>query len=134
MAHYALLNENNIVIQVITGVDENEIQTDIDGTQVGGSTEAWEEFYASRPWLGAVSCKRTSYNKTIRKNYAGVGFIYDEERDAFIPPKPYNSWILNEETCQWECPIPYPIVDSGGYEQYIWDENSTSWLLLPPSD
>lgn len=134
MAHYALLNENNVVIQVITGVDEDIVQVDINGIEVGGSSEAWEEFYASRPWLNAVSCKRTSYNKTIRKNYAGIGFTYDKERDAFIPPKPYNSWILNEEICQWEAPIPYPVIEENSDENYIWDENTTSWLLLPPSN
>lgn len=126
MAHYALLNENNEVINVITGVDENIIQTDIDGTQVGGSTEAWEEFYVSRPWLNAVSCKRTSYNENIRKNYASIGYKYDSVRDAFIPPKPFNSWILNEETCKWESPIPKP---TDGQE-YYWDEEVTSWMLL----
>lgn len=126
MAHYALLNENNEVINVITGIDENIIQTDIDGTQVGGSTEAWEEFYASRPWLNAAYCKRTSYNENIRKNYASIGYKYDSIRDAFIPPKPFNSWILNEETCKWESPIPKP---TDGQE-YYWDEEVTSWMLL----
>jgi len=105
MAHYALLDENNEVVQVITGVDEHIVQTDTDGTQIGGSTEAWEEFYASRPWLNAASCKRTSYNGNIRKNYAGIGSTYDAERDAFIPPKPEiegKTFILDEETCQWK--------------------------------
>ena len=95
MAHYALLDENNIVIQVITGVDENIIQTDLDGTQVGGSSEAWEEFYATRHWLNAKSCKRTSYNNKIRKQFAGIGFLYDPVNDVFIAPKPFNSWLLD---------------------------------------
>jgi hypothetical protein len=102
MAHYALLNETNEVIEVITGVDENITQIDIDGTEVGGSSEAWEEFYATRPWLNAISCKRTSYNGNIRKNYAGIGYLYDPIRDAFIPPKPEGDWVLNEDTCLWE--------------------------------
>ena len=123
MAHYALLNKDNVVIEVITGVDEDIIQTDLDGTQVGGSSEAWEQFYASQPWLNAVLCKRTSYNGNIRKNYAGIGYTYDESKDAFIPPKPYDSWILNEDTCQWESPIPYP-TDGGMYK---WNENNQIW-------
>ena len=83
MAHYALLNENNIVINVITGVDENIIQTDLDGTQVGGTSEAWETFYATRPWLNATYCKRTSYNGNIRGKYAGIGMTYDPATDTF---------------------------------------------------
>ena len=134
MAHYALLDENNVVIEVITGVDENEIQIDIDGTEVGGSSESWEEFYATRPWLNATLCKRTSYNGNIRKNYAGIGYVYDPVRDAFIPPKQFESWILNEETCLWQAPVPYPTLEEGSDEVYIWDENSISWLLLPPSN
>lgn len=126
MAHYALLDANNIVINVITGVDENITQIDLDGTIVGGSSEAWEQFYATRAWLNAASCKRTSYNGNIRKNYAGVGYAYDEVRDAFIPPKPYPSWILNEETCLWEAPIPYP---NDGV-MYEWDEEAGDWLAI----
>ena len=122
MAHYALLDENNIVIQVITGVDENIIQTDSDGTQVGGSSEAWEEFYATRPWFNAVGCKRTSYNGNIRKNYAGPGMTYDTVRDAFIAPKPYASWVLNETTCQWNAPKPYP---SDLSKIWVWNESRT---------
>jgi hypothetical protein len=123
MAHYALLDENNTVINVITGVDENIIQTDLDGTQVGGSSEAWETFYATRPWLNAASCKRTSYNSNIRKNYAGIGYIYDATRDAFIPPKPFNSWVLDEATCRWQAPTPYPTDN----KFYYWSEDELSW-------
>lgn len=126
MAHYAFINENNEVVKVITGVDENIIQTDIDGTQVGGSSEAWEEFYASRPWFVGLKCKRTSYNGNIRKNYAGIGYTYDEARDAFIPPKPFDSWILNEETCLWEAPSPMP--NDG--KIYSWDESTLSWIEI----
>jgi hypothetical protein len=123
MAHYALLDENNIVTNVITGVDENETQTDLDNTVVGGNSEAWEEFYRTRPWFNAAACKRTSYNNNIRKNYAGIGYTYDEERDAFISPKPFASWVLNEETCQWESPIPMP---NDGLI-YSWDEENSNW-------
>ena len=122
MAHYALLN-GNTVVQVITGVHENETQQDTDGSIVGGSSEAWESFYASRPWFSGLTCKRTSYNGNYRKNYAGVGYTYDAERDAFIPPKPYPSWVLNEDTCRWDSPTPYP---TDG-KQYVWNENKREW-------
>ena len=103
MAHYALLNENNIVINVITGVDENIIQTDLDGTQVGGSSEAWEQFYATRHWLNATFCKRTSYNGNIRGNFAGIGYEYWEEYDLFMPTKCHDEAVINQETAKWDC-------------------------------
>ena len=112
MAHYAFLDESNIVTEVIVGIDETELIE-------GKDPEVW---YGE--FRGQV-CKRTSYNGNIRKNYAGIGFIYDEEKDAFIPPKPYSSWILNEDTCQWEPPISMPEDDNF----YIWDEVSTSWSI-----
>ena len=121
MAHYALLDENNVVIQVITGVDENIIQTDLDGTQVGGSSEAWEEFYATRPWLNATSCKRTSYNNNIRKQYAGIGYTYDAVNDVFIAPKPFASWLL-DENFDWQPPTPRP----EGIGWY-WNEEELTW-------
>lgn len=140
MAHYAFLDENNIVTEVITGVNEDVTQIDLDGTEVGGSSEAWETFYGN--FRGQV-CKRTSINtfagKRIdletyelteepgfRKNYAGIGYTYDESRDAFIMPKPFNSWTLNEETCQWNPPVPRPEDDN----DYIWNEESGSWNLI----
>ena len=125
MAHYAVIH-NGIVVQVITGVDENMTQIDTDGTVVGGSTEAWEAFYAAQPWHAHCIVRRTSYNALtggFRKNYAGIGFTWDEDRDAFIPPKPYPSWVLNETTCRWESPIPYP---SDG-QNYWWNENQQAW-------
>lgn len=122
MAHYAFLNENNIVVEVIVGVDENITQVDFDGSNVGGSSNAWEIWYSN---FRGMKCKRTSYNSTIRKNYAGIGFYYDEIRDAFIPPKPFPSWILNEDTCLWDSPIPYP--NDGN--NYIWNEEIVNWEL-----
>lgn len=86
MAHYALLNTENVVVQVITGVDENSTQTDIDGTVVGGSTEAWEAFYAAQPWHEGLTCKRTSYNGNFRGVYAQVGYTYDPTDDMFVAP------------------------------------------------
>lgn len=106
MAHYALLNLQNVVIDIITGVDENISQIDVDGTQVGGSTEAWENFYQTRPWFEGLRCKRTSYNARgggYRKNYAGIGYTYDENRDAFIPQQCHPDCLLDESTCLWDC-------------------------------
>ena len=126
MAHYALLNADNEVISVITGVDEWITQTDTDGTLVGGTSTAWETFYAAQPWHGAVSCKRTSYNANIRKNYAGIGYTYDTARDAFISPQPYASWVLDEATCWWGAPVAMP--SAGG--PWAWDEDTESWVAV----
>jgi hypothetical protein len=95
MAHYAFLDDNNIVTEVISGIDETELIEGLD-------TETW---YGN--FRGQV-CKRTSYNGKIRKNYAAIGFSYDSERDAFIAPKPDNTWILDEETCRWMDPNEEP--------------------------
>ena len=89
MAHYAFIDENNIVTEVITGIDETELIEGLD-------PEIW---YGQ---LRGQICKRTSYNGNIRKNYAGVGNTYDETRDAFIPPKPRLDAVFNEDTCRWE--------------------------------
>lgn len=124
MAHYALLDENNTVISVITGVDENVIQTDLDGTQVGGSTEAWEQFYLTKHWLNAAGCKRTSYNKNIRKQYAGIGYTYDPTNDVFIAPQPFASWSL-DNNFDWQPPTPRP----EGIK-WSWDENTLSWIEI----
>jgi hypothetical protein len=121
MAHYAFLNTNNIVTEVIVGVDENIIKTNTDGSQVGGSSEAWEQYYGN---IKHQVCKRTSYNGNYRKNYAGIGFTYDNERDAFIPLKPFESWVLDEDTCQWTAPIPMP----GDGKDYSWFEPNQQWI------
>ena len=113
MAHYAFLDNNNIVTEVIVGIDETELIEGLD-------PETW---YGN--FRGQV-CKRTSYNGNIRKNYAGIGFKYDEARDAFIPPKPFESWLLNESTCLWEAPTSYP---TDG-EFYKWVEEDLNWQLL----
>lgn len=137
MAHYAILDSNNIVTQVITGKDE------------GGDID-WEVYYGE---IHNATCKRTSYNtiggvhytreatdvngiqnlivsddqtKAYRKNYAGIGYKYDAIIDAFIEPKPYESWILNEETCMYESPIPYPDNDN----RYDWNEETQTWDLI----
>jgi len=125
MAYYAFLDENNIVTEVIVGKDESNFN--------------WEQQYSS--FRGQV-CKRTSYNTyggvhnkggiPFRKNYAGIGYTYDEDRDAFIPPKPFNSWILNEDTCLWEAPVAMPEltqeqIDNKNY--YTWNEQILNWEI-----
>jgi hypothetical protein len=127
MAHYAFLDENNIVVQVIAGVDENITQKDENGKSVGGSSEKWESFYSSLPWFNGLVCKRTSYNGNYRKNYAGIGFTYDPVRDAFISPQPFPSWTLNEETCKWQAPYLPPQDDKA----YNWNEETLSWVEVP---
>jgi hypothetical protein len=112
MAHYAFLDENNIVTEVIPGRHEYEI---VDGIS------DWEAWYGE--FRGQV-CKRTSYNNNYRKNYAGVGFYFDEDRNAFIPPKPFESWILDEDTCQWQAPVDYPTDGP----MYTWDEETQNWV------
>jgi len=114
MAHYAFLDENNIVTEVITGRDEWEV--------VEGISD-WETYYGN---LRGQRCVRTSYNANIRKNYAGISFRYDDDLDAFIPPQPFPSWILDEETAQWEAPIPYP----DGDLMYSWNEDITDWEAI----
>jgi hypothetical protein len=117
MAHYAFLNSDNIVTEVIVGIDETELIEGLD-------PETW---YGN--FRGQV-CKRTSANGNIRKNYAGQGYFYDAERDAFIPPKPYDSWLLDEETCKWEAPVPYP---TDGFT-YYWNEENVDWKLADFSE
>ena len=123
MAHYAFINSENIVVEVITGVNETETQTDTDGTVVGGSAEAWESFYASQPWHAGFTCKRTSYNGNIRKQYAGIGFSYDAVADVFISPQPYPSWTL-DSSHDWQPPTPKP-EDLDG--EFSWNESTLSW-------
>lgn len=105
MSHWAEIDENNIVLRVLVGNNSEPDEGEAFMKSLGGN------------WI------KTSYNGTFRKNFAGIGMLYDVERDAFIPSKPYASWILNEETCQWEAPIPYP-TDGIMYE---WDEEITDW-------
>jgi hypothetical protein len=123
MEHYAFIDENNIVTEVIVGVDKDITQINLDGTEIGGSSEAWEIWYEN---FRGQTCRRTSYNGNFRKNYAGIGYYYDEQRDAFIPPKPYPSWVLNEFSSLWESPIPYPNDDN----VYMWNENTQTWDLI----
>ena len=112
MAHYAFLNADSVVTEVITGMHETEL---IEGLL----PETW---YGN--FRGQV-CKRTSYNNNIRYNYAGIGYTYDTARDAFIAPQPYASWVLDEATCRWEAPVAMP---SEGL--WMWDEATVSWVAV----
>lgn len=118
MAHFAKLDENNIVLAI--NVVNNDVIT-VNGVE---SEQAGIEFLTNL--YGHSAWKQTSYNGTIRKNYAGVGYSYDESRDAFIQPKPYNSWVLNESSCQWESPIPHP--NDG--KHYVWFELNQQWIEI----
>jgi len=115
MAHYAELDANNQVLRVL--VIPNEVEpTEQDGIAY------LEQLFGGGTW------RKTSYNGNIRKNYAGRGYQYDEYRDAFIAPKPFPSWLFNEETCRWYPPKPYP--DPTGHDVYRWDEITTNWVLM----
>ena len=113
MSHWAELDENNQVIRVTVG-DNNDPN--------GDEGYKWLIDNLGGRWV------KTSYNATIRKHFAGVGFSFDEERDAFIPPKPFESWLLDEETCLWQAPISYPDASEG--EVYIWNEETLDWDLV----
>jgi hypothetical protein len=124
MAYFAKLGTGNIVENVIS--INNTVITDVNGIeqeQLG--VDFINKLYNTRDvW------KQTSYNNNIRKNYAGVGYTYDQARDAFIPPRTYNSWILNENTCRWEAPIPSPtsyINEENKLVQFRWNENILNW-------
>jgi hypothetical protein len=113
MAHFAEIDENGVVLRVLVVPDAEE--------------NRGQEFLADDLGLGGTWVQ-TSYNARIRKNYAGIGMSYDSERDAFIAPKPYESWILNEDTCQYEAPTPRP--DSVDGEIWTWNEENLEWELL----
>ena len=118
MAHFAEIDQNNTVLRVI--VVENKDTSTPDGTEVESIGVAFCQRLFGGNWV------KTSYNGNIRKNYAGVGYTYDSGRDAFILPKPFNSWVLNENTCQWEAPTPMP---TDG-KKYSWNEATTSWVEI----
>jgi hypothetical protein len=118
MAHYAIIR-NGIVQQVITGVDETVTQG-----EVGGSTEAWQDWYAALPWFAPCIVRRCSYNGNFRYNYPGPGWTWDEDADAFYAPQPFPSWTLDDDY-RWQAPVPYP--EDGG--SYSWDEEEQVWQL-----
>jgi len=120
MAHFAQLDDNNFVLQVIV-VHNNELLD-----ENGNESETVGITFCKSILGEATRWKQTSYNGKIRKNYAGIGYKYDSERDAFIPPQPFASWTLNEETCLWNAPTPMPT--EGG--PFIWNEETLSWVNL----
>jgi hypothetical protein len=120
MAHFAQLDDDNVVLQVI--VVNNSDCLDSNGQELEAVGVAFCESLLGGNW------KQTSYNGNMRYNYAGIGYTYDEVRDAFIAPKPYRSWVLDETTCRWDAPVPYPTDD----KTYSWDEPTTSWFEITP--
>ena len=132
MAHFAKLDANNVVVFVTVGRQED------DGREAELTARTGDVYkqtsYNTRGGVHyqADGTPSADQSKAFRKNYAGLGYTYDAGRDAFIPPKPYNSWVLNETTCLWESPVPYP-TDIGTPEnpkRYTWDEDTTSWVLV----
>ena len=111
MAHFAELDADSIVVRVLVVPNEQE--------------NRGHDYLATDLGLGGTWVQ-TSYNATIRKNYAGIGYTFDSGRDAFIPPKPYASWVLNEATCNWDAPVARPADD----KMYTWDEATTSWTEI----
>jgi len=132
MAYFAKLDDNNIVIDCVKVA--NEVIANGDGTESEEKGKTFLKQLYKEPnsvWVQA------SYNRNIRKNFPGLGHTYDATRDAFIEPKPYPSWILNESTCKWEAPVEYPAddlrrgltIEEGG-KTYIWDEDTVTWKLF----
>lgn len=115
MAHFARINENNEVVEVV--VVDNKILNDVNGVENEAQGVTFLKKLTDGDWV------QTSYNASFRKNYAGIGFKYDKKLDAFVPPKPYESWLLDEATATWHSPVAYP-KDGGGY---VWDEKTGSW-------
>jgi hypothetical protein len=122
MAHFAELGENNVVLRVI--VVDNKDTSDENGVEVESIGADFCRNLLGGTW------KKTSYNANIRKNYAGIGYTYDSERDAFVPPKPFASWILDEDTCRWQAPTEYP---TDG-KLYQWNEDTVNWVEVPAGE
>jgi len=118
MAHFAQIDENGVVLQVI--VVDNTDTLDENGIEKESVGILFCENLLSGKWI------QTSYNRNIRKNYAGIGFTYDTQRDAFIPPQPFASWVLNETTCLWEAPTPMPTDN----KRYSWNEEQLAWVEI----
>jgi len=126
MANFAKIGLNNKVIEVQSInnnelLDSNGVEQEVNGIDFLTKLTGWSIW------------KQTSYNNNFRKNYAGIGYTYDEDRDAFIPPKPFNSWILNEDTCLWEAPIPMPELTQEQIDNktgYKWNEENQTWDLI----
>ena len=129
MAHFAELDENNIVLRVIVVSDDDAVNGEVFcNTLLDGN---WKQTsYNTRGGVHYEPDTQTpDSGVAFRKNYAGIGYMFDEERDAFMRAQPYPSWTLDENTCYWEPPIPKPPDDSGGY--YEWDEPTVNWVFIP---
>lgn len=116
MAHFAELDENNNVIKVIVVHNNELLENGIESENKG--IDFLESLFHHRNW------KQTSYNSNMRKNYAGLGYVYNEQLDAFIPSQPFPSWILDEQTCTWISPVAYP--NDGN--NYVWNEETQNWV------
>ena len=126
MAHFAEIDGNNVVLRVV--VVANKDTADANGVEKEYIGAAYLESLLGGTW------KQTSYHSNIRKNFAGIGYTYDTALDAFVPPQPYPSWVLNPDTAQWEAPVPMPS-DAGTGEppkMYMWDEMTQSWIEVVP--
>lgn len=120
MAHFAQIDENNIVLQVIVVSNDTINNEDFPASEATGIAFCQSLFGVDTVW------KQTSYNSNFRKNYAGIGYTYDANLDAFVPPQPYPSWTLDTEKAQWVCPVPYP--EDG--KIYKWEESTQSWVEI----
>ena len=118
MAHYAKIDNNNIVIKVIV-IDEETVNSGVFGDPLSWIQTSFNTYGGEHSLDGTP----------LRKNYAGAGYTYDKDRDAFIPPKPYPSWILDEDTCQWDPPVEYPTGHDANGPGYDWDEDNITWKL-----
>jgi hypothetical protein len=123
MAYFAKLGTGNIVEQVIS--INNAVITDANGVE----QEQLGNDFINKLYNTRDVWKQTSYNNNIRKNYAGIGYSYDQQRDAFIPPKPFNSWVLNETTCLWEAPVAMPTEQLEENQYYAWNESIVNWEI-----
>ena len=127
MAHFAKLDKNNIVIFVTVGRQEDDGKEEELTARTGDVYKQTSYNTRGGIYYDSETGKPSEYQyKAFRKNYAGLGYFYDEKRDAFIPPKPYDSWVLNEDTCLWDAPVSYPN-DGNMYE---WDEENKSWQIV----
>ena len=118
MSHFAQIDENNVVTQVLV------IEQDVVDSGLFGDPASWIQ--TSYNTIGGV---HKLGGTPLRKNYAGIGYTYDATRDAFIPPKPFASWVLNEDSCQWESPTPMPVEEG---KIFVWNEDTTSWVEFTP--
>lgn len=121
MSHFAQIDENDIVVQVIV-VEQEVINTGL----FGDPTKWIQTSYNTHGGVHYGQDGNPDGGNALRKNYAGIGYTYDRVRDAFIPPKPFDSWNLNEETCLWDSPVPYPVDGN----KYVWDEENLAWAIV----